>query len=62
LAGQPQAHRQHDPLSCLPAGKDGQPVASKYDLAANIVHEGKAGAGQGLYRVHIQRKASSAAV
>ena len=49
-------------LFCLPAGKDGQPIASKYDLAANIVHEGKAGAGQGLYRVHIQRKASSVAL
>lgn len=38
------------------AGKDGQPAPSKYDLVANVVHEGKAGQGQGLYRVHIHRK------
>jgi hypothetical protein len=30
--------------------------ASKYDLVANIVHDGKAGQGQGAYRVHVQRK------
>lgn len=39
------------------AGKDGQPAPSKYDLVANLVHEGKAGQGQGTYRVHIHRKA-----
>lgn len=40
------------------AGKDGQPAPSKYDLVANLVHEGKAGQGQGTYRVHVHRKAS----
>jgi U4/U6.U5 tri-snRNP-associated protein 2 len=28
--------------------------SSRYDLIANIVHDGKA--GQGTYRAHIQRK------
>lgn len=36
------------------AGKGGQPVPSKYDLAANVVHEGKAGAG--TYRAYVHRK------
>lgn len=42
----------------LPAftGPDGSPVPSKYDLCANVVHEGKA--GEGTYRVHVHRKAS----
>ena len=39
-------------------GKDGKPVASKYDLVANILHEGKA--GEGAYRAHIHRKAEDA--
>lgn len=38
----------------VPKGPDSQPAPSKYDLVANVVHEGKAGAG--LYRVHIHRK------
>ncbi|KAI3435999.1 hypothetical protein D9Q98_002056 [Chlorella vulgaris] len=38
----------------VPKGPNGQPVPSKYDLVASVVHEGKA--GQGLYRVHIHRK------
>jgi U4/U6.U5 tri-snRNP-associated protein 2 len=29
-------------------------VSSKYDLAANVVHDGKAGGG--TYRVHVHRK------
>lgn len=33
-------------------------MPSKYDLVANLVHEGKAGQGQGVYRVHVHRKAS----
>ncbi|PRW59503.1 U4 tri-snRNP-associated 2-like [Chlorella sorokiniana] len=40
----------------VPQGKDGQAVPSKYDLVANLVHEGKAGQGQGTYRVHVHRK------
>lgn len=36
------------------AGKSGQPVASRYDLLANVVHDGKA--GEGSYRCHIHRK------
>ena len=40
------------------AGKDGQQVASKYDLVANILHDGKA--GEGTYRAHIHRKSEDA--
>jgi hypothetical protein len=40
------------------AGKDGQPVLSKYDLVANILHDGKA--GEGTYRAHIHRKSEDA--
>jgi hypothetical protein len=36
------------------AGKSGQPLASRYDLLANVVHDGKA--GEGSYRCHIHRK------
>lgn len=49
------------PLHVRPAaaaGPDSQPAPSKYDLVANVVHEGKAGAG--LYRVHIHRKVGAA--
>lgn len=38
----------------VPSGKTGQPVLSRYDLLANIVHDGKA--GEGSYRCHIHRK------
>ncbi|PSC71207.1 U4 tri-snRNP-associated 2 [Micractinium conductrix] len=38
----------------VPQGPDGSPVPSKYDLCANVVHEGKA--GEGTYRVHVHRK------
>jgi hypothetical protein len=39
------------------AGPDGAPLPSKYDLIANVVHEGKAGqqTGGAPYKVHIQR-------
>ena len=40
------------------AGKDGQLVPSKYDLVANILHDGKA--GEGTYRAHIHRKSEDA--
>ena len=36
------------------SGTDGRDARSKYDLVANLCHEGKA--GEGSYRVHIQRK------
>jgi hypothetical protein len=36
------------------AGKGGAPQPAKYDLVANIVHEGKA--GEGVYKVHVHRK------
>lgn len=38
----------------IPAGEDGAPLPARYDLVANVVHEGKA--GEGLYKVHIHRK------
>lgn len=41
-----------------PAEKDGAEVASKYDLVANLCHDGKA--GEGSYRVHIHRKVEEA--
>jgi len=40
------------------AGKDGKPLPSKYDLIANILHEGKA--GEGAYRAHVHRKSEDA--
>ena len=36
------------------AGKDGQPQPSKYDLIANVVHDGLP--DQGTFRVHMHRK------
>jgi Ubiquitin carboxyl-terminal hydrolase len=42
----------------LLAGKDGNPVASKYDLVANLVHDGNT-ATEGSYRVHVLRKADN---
>jgi hypothetical protein len=43
--------------SVHPAGPNSQPLPSKYDLIANVVHEGKAGqqTGGAPYKVHIQR-------
>ncbi|XP_057765015.1 uncharacterized protein LOC130985870 isoform X1 [Salvia miltiorrhiza] len=38
----------------LPAPKDNEKLRSKYDLIANIVHDGKPGGGS--YRVFVQRK------
>ncbi|GAB4830767.1 hypothetical protein Ancab_004800 [Ancistrocladus abbreviatus] len=38
----------------LPAPKDNEKLRSKYDLIANIVHDGKP--GEGSYRVFVQRK------
>ncbi|XP_031477343.1 uncharacterized protein LOC116248601 [Nymphaea colorata] len=38
----------------LPSPKDNKKLRSKYDLIANIVHDGKPGAG--FYRVFVQRK------
>mmetsp|Transcript_3367 Transcript_3367/g.6997 ORF Transcript_3367/g.6997 Transcript_3367/m.6997 type:complete len:480 (-) Transcript_3367:88-1527(-) len=42
-----------DVIPC-PVKKDGSPVPSKYNLVANMCHEGKPGAG--TYKVHIHRK------
>jgi hypothetical protein len=54
----PEAHllAQHYGYICIlaVAGKSGQPVLSRYDLLANVVHDGKA--GEGSYRCHIHRK------
>lgn len=38
----------------LPAPKEKEKLRSKYDLIANIVHDGKP--GEGVYRVFVQRK------
>lgn len=38
----------------LPTPKENQKLRSKYDLIANIVHDGKP--GEGYYRVFVQRK------
>ncbi|XP_057960732.1 uncharacterized protein LOC131152847 [Malania oleifera] len=38
----------------LPAPKENEKLHSKYDLIANIVHDGKP--GEGFYRVFVQRK------
>lgn len=38
----------------LPAPKENEKLRSKYDLIANIVHDGKP--GEGFYRVFVQRK------
>lgn len=37
----------------VPRGADGHPAPAKYDLVANVVHEGKAGGG--TYKCHIHR-------
>jgi hypothetical protein len=44
-------------LAAAAAGSSGQPLPSKYDLIANVVHEGKAGqqTGGAPYKAHIQR-------
>eukprot|EP00850_Spirogloea_muscicola_P004648 SM000020S05998 [mRNA] locus=s20:376993:380211:+ [translate_table: standard] len=47
--------RDHIPLPPL---KGGQKSRTKYDLIANIVHEGKP--GEGFYRVFVQRKSEEA--
>lgn len=54
LAPTPIQTQTPDRLAPSPAGRNGEPAPSKYDLVANVVHEGKA--GEGLYRVHIHRK------
>lgn len=43
-------------------GADGQPVPSRYDLIANVVHEGKAGqqTSGAPYRVHVHRAVEKA--
>ena len=43
---------------CCHTGKDGKQIPSKYDLIANILHEGKA--GEGAYRAHVHRKSEDA--
>lgn len=43
-------------LSSDPDVQDAHPH-TVYDLVANICHDGKAGAGQGTYRVHLRHKA-----
>ncbi|XP_006660614.1 U4/U6.U5 tri-snRNP-associated protein 2-like [Oryza brachyantha] len=42
----------------LPKPKDNEKLRSKYDLIANIVHDGKP--GEGCYRVFVQRKSEEA--
>lgn len=38
----------------LPTPKENEKLRSKYDLIANVVHDGKP--GEGFYRVFVQRK------
>lgn len=38
----------------LPTAKENEKLRSKYDLIANMVHDGKP--DEGLYRVFVQRK------
>lgn len=38
----------------LPTPKENEKLRSKYDLIANVVHDGKP--GEGSYRVFVQRK------
>ena len=38
----------------LPPSEDSEKSRSKYDLIANVVHDGKP--GEGIYRVFVQRK------
>jgi U4/U6.U5 tri-snRNP-associated protein 2 len=42
----------------LPKPKKNDKLRSKYDLIANIVHDGKP--GEGCYRVFVQRKSEEA--
>ena len=35
----------------------GEPLGSRYDLVANITHEGGPGAGKGVYKIHLLNKA-----
>jgi len=42
----------------LPKPKENHKLRSKYDLIANIVHDGKP--GEGCYRVFVQRKSEEA--
>ena len=42
----------------LPKPKENDKLRSKYDLIANIVHDGKP--GEGCYRVFVQRKSEEA--
>jgi U4/U6.U5 tri-snRNP-associated protein 2 len=42
----------------LPKPKGNEKLRSKYDLIANIVHDGKP--GEGCYRVFVQRKSEEA--
>lgn len=42
----------------LPKPKDSEKLRSKYDLIANVVHDGKP--GEGCYRVFVQRKSEEA--
>ena len=42
----------------LPKPKENEKLRSKYDLIANIVHDGKP--GEGCYRVFVQRKSEEA--
>jgi U4/U6.U5 tri-snRNP-associated protein 2 len=42
----------------LPKPKEDDKLRSKYDLIANIVHDGKP--GEGCYRVFVQRKSEEA--
>lgn len=42
----------------VPTGANGQPVPSKYNLVANVVHDGKAGGG--TYKCHIHRAVEDA--
>eukprot|EP00879_Flechtneria_rotunda_P014794 GHRR01015458.1.p1 GENE.GHRR01015458.1~~GHRR01015458.1.p1 ORF type:complete len:604 (+),score=171.22 GHRR01015458.1:206-2017(+) len=46
----------------VPNGSNGQPLPSKYDLIANVMHEGKAGqqTGTAPYRAHIHRSVEKA--
>jgi len=38
----------------LPTPKENEKLRTKYDLIANVVHDGKP--GEGFYRVFVQRK------
>ena len=38
------------------AGVPSDPLATRYDLIANITHEGQAGPGKGAYKIHLLNK------